>query len=555
MALILYLLSAFLFGTDAATTWEKVSIYLNGSDALKIKTDILDSTADVEAYFMDTMETTGWGVLQVQINNNNPNKDSITDEQRSYASGYAEGMLTAQRIYQQYNNMKDTDFWNFTDGPSQELLNWMKQQKEWENDMISKNPRSDYWKMVSIIQEQVKGLWDGYNHYAMYYKTIPVQNTSWIFEFFQIMPDLMDLENVFNITSRINYKNANMTPNEYYQYLMKRNHCSAIIKVSPTLDDILFGHTTWMVYQNINRIYKHYIFNFNELKSQKSVYQSFSSYPAILGSQDDYYMNDELVLLQTTNSIINESLYDLLTTKSLYYYQRMSIANRLSSTGPEWYNLFKQYNSGTYNNQYMLLDYKLFKPGQPLPDDGLLFVVEQIPGLVAGQDFTNILERGYWASYNVPAIQEIYEKSGYPELVKAMGPTFSYDLAPRARIFRRDANTKIVDINGLKDFLRYNNFKYDSIENDNPTWAIAARGDLEKINGSPFGGYDTKCANLTMLQNMETMAINGPTQSKGNPNGEQLQPFSWKDWPSYSDKHQGIPDVVDFSWQKMKKIF
>jgi len=155
----------------------------------------------------------------------------------------------------------------------------------------------------------------------------------------------------------------------------------------------------------------------------------------------------------------------------------------------------------------------------------------------------------------VPAIDEIYKKSGYPEMVKAMGPQFSYDLAPRARIFRRDANTKISDIDGIKNFLRYNDYKYDSIENDNPTWAIAARGDLEKINSSPFGGYDTKCANLTMLQNMETIAINGPTQSKGNPNGEELAAFSWKNWPDYADKHMGIPDVVDFDWQSMKKLF
>ena len=32
-----------------------------------------------------------------------------------------------------------------------------------------------------------------------------------------------------------------------------------------------------------------------------------------------------------------------------------------------------------YNNQWMVVDYKLFGPHQPLPDTGLLWVLEQLP--------------------------------------------------------------------------------------------------------------------------------------------------------------------------------
>lgn len=34
--------------------------------------------------------------------------------------------------------------------------------------------------------------------------------------------------------------------------------------------------------------------------------------------------------------------------------------------------------SFSYNNQWMVVDYKRFKPGQPL-QDGLLWVLEQLP--------------------------------------------------------------------------------------------------------------------------------------------------------------------------------
>ncbi len=53
---------------------------------------------------------------------------------------------------------------------------------------------------------------------------------------------------------------------------------------------------------------------------------------------------------------------------------------------------------GTYNNQYMVIDLKLFTPGQQL-QAGLLTVVEQIPGLVVYADQTAVLERGYWPRY------------------------------------------------------------------------------------------------------------------------------------------------------------
>lgn len=55
------------------------------------------------------------------------------------------------------------------------------------------------------------------------------------------------------------------------------------------------------------------------------------------------------------------------------------VANRLATTASEWVDTFIKYNSGTYNNQFMILDYKKFIPGQPLVKSGLFHVVESIP--------------------------------------------------------------------------------------------------------------------------------------------------------------------------------
>ena len=65
---------------------------------------------------------------------------------------------------------------------------------------------------------------------------------------------------------------------------------------------------------------------------------------------------------------------------------------------------------------------------------------------------------GYWPSYNIPFYEEIYNMSGYPSVVDKHGPGFSYQLAPRAKIFRRD-QARVVDMETLKDIMRYNGIK------------------------------------------------------------------------------------------------
>ena len=45
--------------------------------------------------------------------------------------------------------------------------------------------------------------------------------------------------------------------------------------------------------------------------------------------------------------------------------------------------------------------------------------------------------------------------SGYPEVVAKHGPEFSYQLAPRAKIFRRDQGS-VVDMTTFQDIMRYN---------------------------------------------------------------------------------------------------
>jgi hypothetical protein len=113
----------------------------------------------------------------------------------------------------------------------------------------------------------------------------------------------------------------------------------------------------------------------------------------------------------------------LIPDKSVLCFQRTIISNRLASNGNDWTYFFSLYNSGTYNNQWMVIDTKRFIPGSSALPPGTLWIIEQIPGFTHRGDVTAVMARqGYWPSYNVPFFEEIYKLSEYNGTCRAFYP-------------------------------------------------------------------------------------------------------------------------------------
>lgn len=107
-------------------------------------------------------------------------------------------------------------------------------------------------------------------------------------------------------------------------------------------------------------------------------------------SQDDFYVLDShLVVTETSNSVLDAAVWDAVVPQSALSWQRVLVANWLSSSGADWAHWVKRYNSGTYNNQYIIVDLNKFSPGSEL-QSGLLTIVEQMPGLVVSADMTEV---------------------------------------------------------------------------------------------------------------------------------------------------------------------
>jgi hypothetical protein len=117
----------------------------------------------------------------------------------------------------------------------------------------------------------------------------------------------------------------------------------------------------------------------------------------------------------------------------------------------------------------------------------------------------------------------------------------SYDLAPRAQIFRRDQGTA-QSVHGFEALLRYNDYEKDPLSGGGPSGAICSRADLAGTGA--VGCYDSKMTSASLFREGRlAWAVNGPTTE---PSG----PFCWSTSPyNGTDLHIGQPDCFDFGWE------
>eukprot|EP01089_Gocevia_fonbrunei_P003468 TRINITY_DN13445_c0_g1_i1.p1 TRINITY_DN13445_c0_g1~~TRINITY_DN13445_c0_g1_i1.p1 ORF type:complete len:542 (+),score=120.42 TRINITY_DN13445_c0_g1_i1:50-1675(+) len=487
--------------------------------------------------FVDEMHKDGWGKLNIQTN------AQYGDEIQMFAAGYLEGAFTHERIYDHYVNVWSYLFKNISTPMPDVLHTWFKTQHSWVHDESLKNKASDpYWGQVAGILAQFDGLVAGYNAVAS------KKLESIAFTVLNGVGDLIDLTAAF--TDELNLNRPKRYEDWDYESLKNwiyNTHCSSIIKVTGDLSDLYAGHTAWFMFSSMSRISKNYNFALNN-PTTASPQVVFSSYPGFLESLDDFYITTQkLIVIETSNSIFNHTLYDYVKSNPyvILSWQRTLLSNRMAHTSKEWAEIYSKHNSGTYNNQWIVVDLKQFERYSELKP-WTLMILEQIPTHIEYGDQTAHLENGYWPSYNVPFYDYIFKASGYAEMAKQQPVMLSYQTCCRANIFRRD-NGKVDSLDGIKRILRYNDWQHDPYSQGNPGYSISSRFDLEPFNPAPFGGYDNKVTSYDLAMAMTFEAVNGPTS-------QEQAPFYWAEHDGLfaNTSHVGLPPKFDFPYVTMK---
>eukprot|EP00038_Savillea_parva_P017731 m.21411 g.21411 ORF g.21411 m.21411 type:complete len:654 (+) comp3892_c0_seq1:269-2230(+) len=570
-----------------------------------------DDDAAATGSYLNTVSTTGWGVLRI-----NTSSDSSASDQ-AFAAGCVEAKLTVNETYNYWINYMKEEYGGTTPPPA--VVAFLDHQRTWLRAQMLKpeNQGDVYWKAMSLVMAQ----WDGFAQGIQQYAT-PAQRSILTPSSLYLLCSVGDLETINglvrhdplpvpslatedalpcsslislqtgpchnDVSSHAAQLHADITKSTTDNIHTHSNTTNTTNHGhQKCVTDIFASQATWRAYYAMLRIYKVYTFAYYPAKAI-----TIASSPGLLHSKDDFLSSPQLWVAETTNMVSNASMrqwnLDHSNTTALSW-QRTMVATGWADSGREWVDLFARENSGTYNNQWMVLDASKVTVGQPLPDTDVLWIAEQVPGLVASMDVTPVLmAKGYWPSYNIAYIRDIYAWSGYP--ANRSSP-YGYDGAPRARIFQRDA-PNVNTWEGFKRLIRYNDFEHDSIcavhdvdghtntplaeselnRNDNHhdpalgrpmgdavvhtqqtgpsgTCAISARADLPGPHGAPFGGIDAKVIKLTSMQAVLGTNQAPQVEAQCGPTHDQQPPFSWKAFPNTS--HVGLPEVFNFDWVVM----
>ena len=141
------------------------------------------------------------------------------------------------------------------------------------------------------------------------------------------------------------------------------------------------------------------------------------------------------------------------------------------------------------------------------------------------------LERNYWPSYNIPYFPEVYNRSGYPQFraklaarqaalpaqdadshqgrsLAVASNSLSYQLAPRAKISRRDQGS-VGDLASLKTFMRSNSFRSEPFSGGSAFGAICGRGDVDPAKPRASGCNDAKVGSGGSAAKLDRPGVGG----------------------------------------------
>lgn len=481
-----------------------------------------------KAVYRDNRKSNGWGELSLESS-----KD-FSDPIQAFAIGFAEGAVTYKAI---------KEFWDIVKmrHPDERLKGFWEQQIVFIEKQVSIHEDDQFWVNIGLAMTQLKGILEGYNSKAERGDEMSLSDLYFV----NSDVDNFDVSDSFKPSNDINA----MSKDQLIEVMQRHSRCSALLKW--TGSDFFVGHSTWEDFNEMNRMFKTVKTHF---KRFPNLSVSFSGYPAMISSSDDYFITSHgLVITETTISMLDPAVYEthVKADGSIVTWLRSLVASRISKSAQEWTKTFSRLNSGTNNDQWMVLDTKKVHTSTGKLSKGAVWMIEAVPGLVRSKDITGIIRKeSYFASYNVPFLPDIRKRTKYDQALEVHGERFDYKKSNRAQIFHREQAT-IHSLQDMRRVMRHNKWQSDPLSKGCPQLAIAARFDISsskckfpelKRNN---GAIDAKVTSIGMAKRQISWAISGPSSD------DQI-PFTFTDetFPGRSS----LPDKWDFEWVLMKPL-
>ena len=485
------------------------------------------------AHWNNSIHEVGWYKLHIH------GQEGADDGEIMTCAGFLEGALSANSIFNHYQLIREIKEYPLTPKTyPPKVYQFIYDNLVYVRQSVEAYQDVPYWQEIGLIMKQFDGLQMGYN-YTMEQQgnTTAVMNEfdHW---FFQSAGDMFDI--------------AAMFPDDVAPAKEFREHCTGLVRVTDDYSDLFFAHDAWSDYRELHGELKEYDLPISAFKARRIL---MSTRIGKLASYDDFYMADTgLFVIETTLNNYNDALYDVVVPQNIFTWLRAVHATWTSTAGKEWCETFIKHNSGTYNNQYVVVDSNKFVRKEK-PTSDLVWIIEQFPGVYNMSDVTQyIVENGYFPSVNTPYHEYLYNLAGYPELVESMGIYGEYrsNHGPRAQIMERDA-PRIKDFDDFKSFMRYNEWDRDPYSQGDPAQQIASRYDLrppETPYGvrNNFGDLDSKVLRLTEARTLLTMhAIASPPYKDEANSSKPVWEFGKA--PFDQIHYFGLPTRWEFDWQ------
>ena len=512
----------FLLASFSAAVTHTATGYYGASGEFTYAEDIIDKVkGDCWVEFKDDLNTSGWYILNLE------GRPGLDGRLMGKCIGYLEGVLTHERFLQSFYLFKDQIGVNRTDPEDPKLLKlraFYTDHLRWMRQSIEAYPEDPYWRQVSVIFSIYEGLHAGLNKFV----TLDELEVYLMVA----MGDSLELQ-------------ASWDWIPMYDEVLSR--CTGMIQMSENDEDIYFAHDSWTDYRGLHAVIKNYNLPCDEFLSPRV---SLSTTLGLISSVDDWFINERgLLVLETTFTLQNRSLYtNYLTPKSVMNWLRTVLGMFTADNVTQYEDQFLRHNSGTYNNDYYVVDTKKLKYGQKAEKD-LVHSIAQLPGPFRWvEDLTEELYReGFILSFNVPKNKAASDFMQFERAYGVSSGFCNYTECCRYLIAKRET-PRLRDWDTFKHFMRYGGFKRDlfSLWHGKPNHGCvpSSRGDTDDDVSlqNTHGGINTKAVRASeALTRMHMHLINSPSY-------EQNPVLNWSNYPMSQYAHDGLPEIWNFDW-------